>query len=398
MKKIFSLFAAVLFAGSMMAAAVETVNFSEQGYTNGQAITSYEGTIFSIAFDKGTNSNSNAPKYYTTGSAIRCYSGNSMTITSSQNIVAIELTFASGEGSNDITSDPEGYKDGAWAGSATSVKLTIGGSTGHRRIATVTVTTEGEGPEPVLADGYYLVGSFNEWTPANGYKFAANTETEGEWYLSKVLSVGDEFKVRQVEGGEATVWFPAEAGNYVVDALHAGANSRHIYFRPDYQGGDDWHAHCIFVERNPINLGEKTIAEFLELKNFKDTCILKGTVANIVMDKTDPTIYNKYGNFDIVDETGSLYVYGLLTADGQTQKFREMGVDAGDILTIKAIYSEYNNNPQAQNAIYVSHIEGGATAVDNTEVNAKAVKFFENGQLVIIKNGVKYNATGAIIK
>ena len=34
-------------------------------------------------------------------------------------------------------------------------------------------------------------------------------------------------------------------------------------------------------------------------------------------------------------------------------------------------------------------------AISNTAVESKAVKFFENGQLVIIKNGVKYNALGA---
>ena len=33
--------------------------------------------------------------------------------------------------------------------------------------------------------------------------------------------------------------------------------------------------------------------------------------------------------------------------------------------------------------------------ISNTAVESKAVKFFENGQLVIIKNGVKYNALGA---
>ena len=36
-----------------------------------------------------------------------------------------------------------------------------------------------------------------------------------------------------------------------------------------------------------------------------------------------------------------------------------------------------------------------STAINNTAVESKAVKFFENGQLVIIKNGVKYNALGA---
>ncbi len=36
-----------------------------------------------------------------------------------------------------------------------------------------------------------------------------------------------------------------------------------------------------------------------------------------------------------------------------------------------------------------------ATAISNTAVESKSVKFVENGQLVIIKNGVKYNALGA---
>ena len=34
------------------------------------------------------------------------------------------------------------------------------------------------------------------------------------------------------------------------------------------------------------------------------------------------------------------------------------------------------------------------TAISNTAVESKSVKFIENGQLVIIKNGVKYNALG----
>ena len=40
-------------------------------------------------------------------------------------------------------------------------------------------------------------------------------------------------------------------------------------------------------------------------------------------------------------------------------------------------------------------MEEESTAISNTAVESKAVKLFENGQLVIIKNGVKYNALGA---
>lgn len=39
-----------------------------------------------------------------------------------------------------------------------------------------------------------------------------------------------------------------------------------------------------------------------------------------------------------------------------------------------------------------------ATGITNTEVSEKVVKMIENGQLVIIKNGVRYNAQGAVVK
>lgn len=102
-----------------------------------------------------------------------------------------------------------------------------------------------------------------------------------------------------------------------------------------------------------VNLGEKSLAEFLALKNMKDTCVLSGIVTDIVKDKDDSTKYNKFGNFYLVDGNDSLYVYGLLTADGQKGKFQEMGVDALDTLTIKAVYAEYKGKVQAQNAIFV---------------------------------------------
>ena len=44
----------------------------------------------------------------------------------------------------------------------------------------------------------------------------------------------------------------------------------------------------------------------------------------------------------------------------------------------------------------ISKIQVGAgQGVDNVNADVKAVKTFENGQLVIIKNGVRYNALGA---
>lgn len=121
-------------------AAEESVTFSAQSYSNEQEIASYSGRNFSITFDKG--SNSNAPKYYTSGSAIRAYGGNYFTITSSSTITQIVITFSSGGDSNEITTDVGTYSNGTWTGSSKNVKFTIGGTSGHRRLSSITVTYE----------------------------------------------------------------------------------------------------------------------------------------------------------------------------------------------------------------------------------------------------------------
>ena len=137
LKSVLLLCALIVGSGSVWAAD-ETITFSEQGYGNQQAISTVSGDDFTITFNKGTNSN--APKYYTTGSAIRVYGGGYMTVTSSKTIVKIELSFGSDDGSNAITTDVVTYSNGTWTGSAKSVKFTVGGTSGHRRIASVAVT------------------------------------------------------------------------------------------------------------------------------------------------------------------------------------------------------------------------------------------------------------------
>ena len=124
-----------------------TVTFtaSANGYSNGAAVTTVKiDDYITATFDKG--SNSNAPKYYTTGEAIRCYGGNTFTIASTAgNVTKIVLTFASGEGTNTITTNVGTYSNFTWTGKAKEVTFTIGGTSGHRRVAGIEVTYEGTG-------------------------------------------------------------------------------------------------------------------------------------------------------------------------------------------------------------------------------------------------------------
>lgn len=49
------------------------------------------------------------------------------------------------------------------------------------------------------------------------------------------------------------------------------------------------------------------------------------------------------------------------------------------------------------NATQIVLVPGGTTAIKNNAVSGKATKLIENGQVVIIKNGARYNALGAAL-
>ena len=135
-----------LWTGAVKADEV-TIDFSKKGYDNAEQVIKLTQDGISLEFDKGTNSNT--PKYYTDGTAVRCYGGNWFSVTAaSATITKIVFTFASGGGTNAITADAGTFKTDTWTGSSSSVKFTIGGTKGHRRIQKMVVTTGESGDTP----------------------------------------------------------------------------------------------------------------------------------------------------------------------------------------------------------------------------------------------------------
>ena len=101
---------------------------------------SYESNGVSIVFEK-SNGNT-VPKYY--APAMRAYAGNTITVTA-EGITQILFEFASGDGSNAITPNIGTFSLDTWTGNADLVQFTIGGSSGHRRISSMTVTRNATG-------------------------------------------------------------------------------------------------------------------------------------------------------------------------------------------------------------------------------------------------------------
>lgn len=67
----------------------------------------------------------------------------------------------------------------------------------------------------------------------------------------------------------------------------------------------------------------------------------------------------------------------------------------GEYVAIAAPIDDGDRNGEA---VYLLFSRAWPEAIDNTAVEIKATKAIRNGQLLIIKNGVEYNAQGAIVK
>ena len=127
----------------------DTLDFSAQNYANGAKISSLTVGNVTASFSKGSSSTD--PAYYNTGTAVRCYPGNTMTVTA-EDITKIEFSFGSGDNTNPITANTGTLNGSTWTGSADAVTFTVGGDSKHRRIQALKVTMNGQGVVTTYSD------------------------------------------------------------------------------------------------------------------------------------------------------------------------------------------------------------------------------------------------------
>lgn len=94
-------------------------------------------------------------------------------------------------------------------------------------------------------------------------------------------------------------------------------------------------------------ISDKTIADFIASEGGK--CYLTGTVSNIAN--------TTYGNFDLTDESGTIFIYGCLTPAGEAKKFAELDVVEGDKIKVLADeYKLYGEKDEAVNVVFIEEI------------------------------------------
>ena len=130
-----------------------------------------------------------------------------------------------------------------------------------------------------------------------------------------------------------------------------------------------------------------TVAEFLAASvdaNVEYT--LKGTITAVAN--------TTFGNFDLTDETGTVYIYGLNSPDGATNKYwATSGAKLGDDIIIKTVRAEFNGSAQGINAKFVELLPGTLAFWSFDKDN---VVFGSSDAAEQIVNVVAYNTTEEI--
>ena len=307
---------------------------SELGIANGVAVESLTFGNVTATFGKG--SNSNAPKYYTSGTAIRCYGGNTITFTGAKGvtITGIELTYGSSDGSNAITADCGTFSANTWTGASNEVVLTIGGTSGNRRIAAIEVSySVGENvvviATPSITASTSFVGSTtveitnNEegttlYYSTNGVDYDAYTEalniTETTTVYAKAVDAqGNESavaeatytKIEVLSIAEAKAAYDAAGANVDVAVDLTGAvvtvnNGQYLFIENETTGINIYNSGAAYAEGTKFTAGyilgtSTTYRNMHQLSNV-EFCGVETTTATV--EPLEVAIADIAGNYD----------------------------------------------------------------------------------------------------
>ena len=172
-------------------------------------------------------------------------------------------------------------------------------------------------------------------------------------------------------------WLTIENDDYTftitADENEGFARTANVVFSAD--GCEDIKV-AVSQDANPNAAIEATVAEFLAAKESDTTLYrLRGTITNVAE--------TSFGNFDLTDETGTVYIYGLCSPEGETKYWAASGAQLGDDIEIITVRSSYSNTPQGKNATFVEKQRPGTIAFWSFEKTSAS--FTDEGGVVEIK-------------
>ena len=233
---------------------------------------------------------------------------------------------------------------------------------------------------PELVVGTFYVNFSGEITPASFI-------SSGESYTSKTAKLAVNNGAAIAKGNSAKFYlavkpFAAEAGEtlelYVNGSVKEIELSKDVTFAPGKIKTLNY-----TYDQKASGPEAITIAEFLEQEvNGAVWYQLTGRVSNIAN--------TSYGNFDLVDETGTVYVYGLTKTKvaSNDQSFSKLGLKEGDVLTLIGTRAVFNNAAQVGGpAYYVSHIPAANVPVIDCKDNLVTITAEEGATIYYTIDG-----------
>lgn len=192
----------------------ETFTFANLGYENAQSVTTVNGSACTLLFNDGTNTQ-NDPRYYTTGSGVRIYKDNTLTISSTtKTIGSIEFTFDGNNTALSLASNQPGElsevsnSKRTWTGNANSVQFTTSATNRIQAITITYVTTEmGETTlalSPSSVNTPYGTNATVNATVPSGYEGMLTAESSND-FIATASVEGTTITIKPVAVGTTTI-------------------------------------------------------------------------------------------------------------------------------------------------------------------------------------------------
>ena len=240
--------------------------------------------------------------------------------------------------------------------------VNVAENTGNNRSAVITFSTMYNGSP---YETTVTVNQTGAVTPATVAEVFAAADDESklyrvEGYISSVNNLAKgRFNIKDFSGEIYAFNIAAEPGGStdLSDILHEGDVVTIVGYKTSYNGTNE----IVGYLDDYYHVEPVTVAEFLAADDAADVWY---RLTGVVTDGTGTTPggatkkfdIETYGNFDLVDETGAVYVYGVKTGlNGATKQFGTLGVKEGDLITIVAAKKTYKDLVEADPTWYVSH-------------------------------------------
>lgn len=245
---------------------------------------------------------------------------------------------------------------------------------------TVEVTSDG--------DWVAVAPAWLEISPRSGGKGTTQVSVRAMDNYELVADESGEIKSELGPKRSATVSFAGEQDMKVaVDANKDGEQDT------DEDGNLLWETVSVSAEvaisqDGDPNKWDPAVPRPVTMQYFNEVATVGDGFTYILTGKITEVANTVYGNFYFEDETGTAYVYGLLTPDGKTQtQWAAAGLKVNDVITVYGARGEYKGDPQMSNATYMSHTEGEASPI----VDATVAEF-----LAAEKGGTQYRISGVV--